>query len=289
MSKSRRLGSTRTVSFLVVIVLTAATSGTWIRAQSSPAQSFDVISIKPNHTPAGSSLGDGTNGMPGHFHAMNYSLRGLIQYAYDVKAAQIEGLPTWADSQEYDVDAKVDDAMAEHEKSLPREQEHTLAIARLKSLLAARFALQMHHETKTVPVLELTLAKGGPKLVEMPAVPTLGEQHPLPPGSWGMQTIGTLQWRIEFNQAPLKGLIDMLASQPEVGGRVLIDRTDLNGKYTFTLQWARQNLSADGASSDTSGPSLFSALQEQLGLRLESAKAPVDVLVVDQVAEPSPN
>jgi len=95
---------------------------------------------------------------------------------------------------------------------------------------------------------------------------------------------------IVANQAPLSVLINPLLAQPEVSGRILLDQTGLTGKYTFTLKWSRQNLSAATTpSSEMPGPSLFTALEDQLGLRLESTKAPVDVLVIDHVEQPSPN
>jgi uncharacterized protein (TIGR03435 family) len=257
-----------------------------VRAQSSPPQSFDVISIKPNPAiTSGYSIGDR---VPGTFKAQYASLLLVIQYAYDVKAAQIEGLPPWAESERFDINAKIDDALATQEKSLPREQTALLSETRIQALLAERFALKLHHETKDMPVLALAVAKGGSKLVETALAPVPGEEHPLPPGSVMTKSGGT-QSSITCNQASLKVLLNILASQAELSGHILLDQTGLTGKYTFTLQWTTQNLSAEAAASDSPGTSLFSALEEQLGLRLESTRAPVDVLVVDHVSELSPN
>lgn len=273
-------------------LLIATICSTRLRAQSSPGQSFVVISIKLNRSiNSGTSLRDGTHGMPGHFGTTNLSLRDLIEWVYDVKEGQIEGLPAWASSDKYDIDAKMDDAAAEQERSLPLDQEGKLIKTRVRSLLADRFGLKLHSETKDLPVLELTIAKSGPKLSEEAAIPAPGDPHPALPGSLGMRVNGT-QWILTSNQDPLSVLVLALSGQPEVSGRILLDRTGLSGKYTFTLRWERQNLSAvPGLSSDAAvgGPPLFTALEEQLGLRLESTKAPVDVLVVDHVEEPSPN
>lgn len=270
---------------LLVILGTTFPGPSFVRAQSYP-QWFDVVSVKENRAEhLGSSFG---GSLPGKLTIRYYSLLSVMEYAYDVKAAQIEGLPAWADSEKYDIDAKMDDAEAEREKSLPRDQGMQLVRTRVRSLLADRFALQVHHETKDMPVLALTVAKGGPKLAETPAIPAPREKNPLPSGSLSVRANGG-QWTIASNQEPLSVLINVLSSQPEASGRVLLDRTGLSRKYTFTLQWTTQNLSAAGASSDTSGPSLFSALEEQLGLRLESTKAPVDVLLIDHVSELSPN
>ena len=260
------------------------------RGQSSSAQSFDIISIKPNRsTNSGSSLRDGTHGIPGHFGTTDYSLRDVMEYAYNVKAGQIEALPGWASSEKYDIDAKMDDAVAEQERSLPRDQEAQLIRTRVQSLLADRFGLRLHHQTKDMPVLALMVAKSGPKLSTEAAKPLPGDAHPLPPGSFIMK-MARSEWIMTSNQASLDLLIRALSGQPEIRGHILVDQTDLNGKYTFTLQWAPQNLSAaTEPSSESPGPSLFTALQQQLGLRLESTRAPVDILVVDHVEPPSPN
>jgi uncharacterized protein (TIGR03435 family) len=264
----------------------SAICGTFARTQSEPAQSFDVVSIKLNHSlNAGMSLGDS---IPGKFTATNFSLLFLIEYAYDVKRGQIEGLLAWAETERYDVDAKMDDAVAEGERSIPRDEREKLARTRVQFLLADRFGLKLHHETKDMPALVLTVAKGGPKLSEAAAKSAPGEAHPLPPGSLGMR-MKAGDWIIAANQSPLRNLINPLSAQPEMNGRILLDRTGLTGKYSFTLQWASQNLSGAGAATDSPGPSLFTALEEQLGLRLESTKAPVDVLIIDHVEQPSPN
>lgn len=281
-----RLHGCKTLVAVFFTLSVAAICGTFARPQSSAAQSFDVISIKPNHSiNVGSSLGDS---MPGTFTVKNFSLLYLIEYAYNVKEGQIEGLPSWASSEKYDVIAKIDDVAAAQEKSLPYEQRSRLAKVRVQGLFAERFGLKLHHETKDLPVLELTVAKGGPKLSEAALQPGEKEAHPLPPGSFMTGMTGA-EWIMKSNQTPLRILITALSGQPEISGRVLLDRTNLSGKYSFTLQWARENLSAATAASEMPGPSLFTALEDQLGLRLESTRAPVDVLVIDHVEQPSPN
>jgi len=275
------------VPFLLFALLIGAMCGTWVRAQSSPAQSFDVISIKPNHSiNAGTSLGDA---IPGHFTAKNFSLLYLIEYAYDVKEGQVQGLPPWANSEKYDINAKMDDATVELERSLPAAQRAKLSKARVQSLFADRFGLKLHHEMKDMSILALRVARGGPKFTEAPATAAPGDPHPLPSGSFVTTNSGT-EWIMTSNQTPLRILVVALSGQPEVSGRVLVDQTGLGANYSFVLKWAPQSLSAGAAApSDAPGPSLFTALEEQLGLRLESTKAPVDVLVVDHVEQPSAN
>lgn len=274
------------ISFLFALLISAM-FGTWVRAQTSPVQSFDVISIKPNHSiNAGTSLGDA---FPGHFTAKNFSLLYLMEYAYDVKEGQVQGLPSWANSEKYDINAKMDDATVELERSLPADQRAKLNKARVQSLFADRFGLKLHHAMKDMSILALTVARGGPKFTEAPATPAPGDPHPLPPGAFVTRNSGT-EWIITTNQTPLRILITALSGQPEVSGRVLVDQTGLDANYSFVLKWTPQSLSTGAAAaSDAPGPSLFTALQEQLGLRLESTKAPVDLLVVDHVEEPSAN
>lgn len=283
----QKTGIRRTLLTLSFALSMAPSCAIRAHAQSSPSQSFDVVSIKPNQSVnAGTSLGDS---MPGKFTARNNSLLYLIEYAFDMKQSQIEGLPAWADSEKYDIDAKMDDAAAAQEKMLSRDERVKLSRTRVQALLADRFGLQLHHETKEMPVLELIAAKDGPRLNEEAATPAPGDAHPLPPGSV-MMSGGGSELSITSNQAPLRILVNILSGQAELNGRILLDQTGLGGKYTFTLRWAAQHLSGEAsAPSDTAGPSLFTALEEQLGLRLESAKAPVDLLVIDHVAQPSPN
>ena len=268
----------------------ALASVSFLDAQSTgPEQKFDVISVKPNLSAKFMfGIRDST---PGKFSTTNTSVRDLLEEAYDVKEAQIDGAPAWVATDKFDVDAKVDDALAVQEQSLSRDQELRRMRLRVQSLLADRFALKLHHETKDMPVLALVVAKGGTKMVESPGTPASADS-PGPPGSVTMSTKtgNPIEWVLTSNGAPLRILINALSGQPEVRGRVLIDRSGLTGTYVYKLQWAQQNLSAGGQpSSEASGPSLFTALEDQLGLRLESTKAPVDVLVVDHVEQPSPN
>lgn len=273
-----------TILICISVSLLWAPSG---HGQSSPEKSFDVISIKPNRSVnAGTSLGDA---VPGHFTAKNFSLLYLIEYAYDVKESQVQGLPSWANSEKYDINAKMDDATAALERSLPADRQAKLNKARVQSLFADRFGLKLHHEMKNMSILALTVAKGGPKFTEALATPAPGDPHPLPSGSFVTTNNGT-EWTIISNQTPLRILVTALSGQPEVSGRAIVDQTGLDANYSFALKWTPQSLSGGAAAaSDALGPSLFTALQEQLGLRLESTKAPVDVLVIDHVEQPSPN
>jgi uncharacterized protein (TIGR03435 family) len=274
----------KTSAWLLIAVPILAISGARLHAQSTPAQTFDVVSIKLDRSmSAGSSMG---GGLPGKFSGKYIPLLTLIEYAYDVKDAQVEGLPGWGSAEKYDVDAKMDDEEAAREKSLSYDERERLSKTRVQALLADRFGLKLHHETKDETVLALMVAKGGPKFNEQGVAPTRGDPHSL----GGVGLMYSPNGKLVSNRVPLRMFINALSSQPEINGHMLVDRTGLTGNYTFTLQWTPQNLSGGAAaSSEAPGPSLFTALEEQLGLRLESTKAPVDVLVIDRVEKPSPN
>src|SRR5690348_10037361 len=201
----------------------ALASVSFLDAQSTgPEQKFDVISVKPNLSAKFMfGIRDST---PGKFSTTNTSVRDLLEEAYDVKEAQIDGAPAWVATDKFDVDAKVDDALAVQEQSLSRDQELRRMRLRVQSLLADRFALKLHHETKDMPVLALVVAKGGTKMVESPGTPASADS-PGPPGSVTMSTKtgNPIEWVLTSNGAPLRILINALSGQPEVRGRVLID------------------------------------------------------------------
>jgi len=251
---------------------------------------FEVVSIKQNKS---------DNGMirvmtkPDGYSATNISLKMLLQAAYGIREDLISGVPSWADSVRYDIDAKVAGPDVDDLKKLSNEQRRSM----LQPLLADRFKLQVHTETKQLPVFELVLAKGGSKLKEA----TPGDTYPSgfkgPDGvaHGGMMRMG--HGELTGQALPISSLANMLSQQLQ---HTVIDKTGLTGKYDFTLQWTPEEGSdpmfkgADGGSRaepapDASGPSLFTALQEQLGLKLQSTKGPVETLLVDHVEMPTEN
>jgi len=252
---------------------------------------FDVVSVKPNKS---------TSGMirimfkPDGYAASNVSLKMLIQGAYGIREDLISGAPNWADSARYDIDAKVAGSDVDALKNLTPEQRRSI----LQPLLADRFKLKAHTETKQLPVYELVLAKGGSKLKEAAPGDTYanGIKGPDGVGRGGMMRMGRGQ--LTAQGVPMTSLANNLAQQLH---RTVIDKTGLTGKYDLELNWTPDQGSdpmfkgPDGsqphsdAAPDASGPSIFTALQEQLGLRLQSAKGPVETLVIDHVEMPSEN
>lgn len=251
---------------------------------------FDVVSIKPNKSASGMVR---VMSKPDGYAATNVSLSSLIQRAYGVKEDQISGIPGWAESARFDIDAKVAGSDVPDLQKMKNEDRGLL----LQPLLADRFKLTIHHETKVLPIYELVVAKGGPKLKEA----TTGDKYSDGiKGPDGVSRAGMMMMRpgqFTGQGIPLASLANQLSQQLH---RTVVDKTGLTGKYDFALQWTDDQSDsmfkgADGApqraepAPDASGPSIFTALQEQVGLKLQSTKGPVETIVIDHVEMPSEN
>ncbi|MDR3701933.1 MAG: M56 family metallopeptidase [Candidatus Sulfopaludibacter sp.] len=275
-----------------------------IRAQAAAAgerPSFEVASVKPAAGGPGISIGIDRSG---EFHTRNTPLLTLIAYAYGVQSFQVYGAPAWVRSEAYDIVAKRE--VNKPEGPPQKESIESMSAGmklRVQMLLEERCRLRMHHETKELPVVALVAAKGGPKLQPSNCV-TVDPQNPpqLKPGEPRPAFCGNLGQHKSETGFTLTGtgitmgdFVHWLAAQT---GRTIIDRTGYTANFNFTMEWTPDTVSgipgleagADAAapSSDPGGPSLASALQ-QLGLRMESTKGPVDVLVIDRVEKPSGN
>ena len=299
-----------------------------IRAQSAPTTkeplpTFEVVSIKPNHS-GGYAMHQVT---PSGFKMINLNTRFLIEFAYGrsavppydaLRPSQLVGGPGWIKTDQYDVDAKVDDSLAEkfakapHDKPYFRNpsQDVTYQIQlMMQSMLVERFNLKVHREMREGPVLALVVAKGGPKFLntkfpELDATlrdtgqPPAHPPHlPCTPGlacmvrRMSMSELAYTLW--DFGD---HGVVAEI-------GRPVIDQTGIKGDYDIQLQWAPEfrqgallmapNSGNPGAGAgpppESSGPSFLTALQEQLGLKLESTKGPVEYVVVDHIERPSEN
>jgi uncharacterized protein (TIGR03435 family) len=247
------------------------------------APAFEVASIRPNE-PGRFAPFVRTSFEPGGYSASHTTLLLLIKDAYGIDFNQIVGAPKWSTFERYEIEARMDDATIGQLSKL-NEDERKLAHQRmLQALLAERFKLAVHHATKTSSVYSLVISKNGPKLHEA----RLGE----PSGGVG---VDYLDGRMISHAAPMGGLVERLEAEL---GRPVVDQTGLTGRYDFTLQVAPWELRAlaDGEGwidnvppSVSAGASLMTALQEQLGLKLKSQKAPIEVLVIDHVETPSEN
>jgi len=244
---------------------------------------FDVVSIRPNKSVSG---GMRISFQDESFTAANLTLRNFLINSYDVKEDLISGLPDWARSAHFDIDAKVVNPDMDQMEKLTREQRRQM----LLKVLQDRFHLQAHLETKILPVYELIVAKGGPKFTGDGAA--AADIHAAAAKS-GFTAGGML-----VNDGELVGHIMPVSSlayslSGEVG-RTVIDKTGLTGNYDFELKWTPEAEAGTSVDNGQTGPqstasSIFTAVQEQLGLKLQPAKGPVETLVVDHVEKPSPN
>jgi uncharacterized protein (TIGR03435 family) len=280
------------------VIVALAFGAAWGQTPTSNL-SFEVASVKPSgpQSVRGSSGGPGTRD-PERFTYSGAVLRDLLFNAYlqtgvDGYRDQISG-PGWIDTEKYDVAVKIPPGTT-------KEQFRKM----LQSMLAERFELVVHHETKVLPVYELVVAKNGPKLtestlkasVEMRDAVVLSTGSPemdhdengfpvLPAGRPGLAMRlgpGTVN-HLKARQQPTSKLAQMLSLY---AGRRVIDKTGLTGEYDFTLYYGQQLTDASAADEDPA-PILFDAVQQQLGLKLVEAKAPFDVVVVDH-AEKAPS
>lgn len=285
----------------VALVLSACSSLLLGQSQANRASPpvFDAASIKINNSGNGRhSLSLNLPG--GRIRAINVSLAGFMTAAYQVPASRIIGAPSWFDSKYFDIDAI---SGAPNEGNATFDQNRL----RLQSLLADRFNLTIHHETRQLPAYALVLVspgKFGPHLQIddekcAPAPPTTTSAYPVKSdGGVSSLNCGDVSGRGSSNSTQYLGravtmdrFLAVLAGPPAEPNieRPIIDATGITQRIDFDLQFARFNGAATDASSATSFPSLSTALQDQLGLKLQSETGPVDVIVIDHVEEPTTN
>lgn len=290
---------------VVGLVNTPRTHAQSEQTTTAPSPSFEVASIK-SHPP-----GDNTSRFGGpdasRFVATNDTVKSLIVFAYHVENFQVSGGPSWIADDKFDIDAKVEDSLAEQMRKLPLLQQSDQMRLMVRSLLADRFKLSVSHVTKELPVFALVVAKGGPKLTEAAPPDAQNNSNPEdPPANAGAQGRNMRPGQVNFSArdgqvsvaakaTPIRDLATMISRQLR---RPVLDQTGLRGTYDWTLQWtAGAGLGGgplalapeSGDAPNSSGLSIFTALQEQLGLRLESAKGPVDTIVIDHIEQPSEN
>ncbi len=244
---------------------------------TAPQLQYDVTSIKP-HSSADNGMR--ISNTPDGFSCLNIDLRTLISNAFDIRRDLISGGPGWVDSAHFDVDAKVAGQDLEAYKKLTYPQRRAL----LQAMLADRFHLKLHHETKTLPLYNLVVAKGGFLLKPLPPFtpPPDAAKDSEAARRPGMMTMGP--GMLKAQGVGIDALANHLASVLE---HTVVDKTGITGDFDIDLKW-RPDDAGPPAEGD-SGVSLFTAVQEQLGLKLESAKGPVEVLVVDHAEQPLAN
>jgi uncharacterized protein (TIGR03435 family) len=276
--------------FLLAVLLLCACAAAFAQSPSSqtspPAPSnppavqpstpfaYEVVSVKPIDTGTVNGSTMYWRSTKDGFSASGVTLEQLVTNAYGLLSSdQIEGLPSWADSAQFAVEARMDESTAAAFQQLARQDRLLQQRQMLQSLLTDRFALKAHHESRERPVYDLVLAKGGSKLQETPAGIN---------GGYSMDNGHLTGHGISIES--------LTFSITNLVGRFIVDKTGLTGKYDMTLNWTPdEEAGTSGAGDSTAGPSIFTALEEQLGLKLVSAKGPVDTIVIDHVEKPSQN
>lgn len=258
-------------------------SGPQLYAQSeqpAPALTYDVVSIKP--VKALRQHG-GMRSLPDGVAVMGMPLSTIIVAAYDVRLGRLWGMPAWLGSDPYDVQAKMGDETLAAFQKLSKHEQMMLRYRMLQPALEDRLKLKVHRDTKIARTYDLVISRGGLKLKEADPSNTYENGIKVPEGM-SRQGIMQVQSGILRGQA-----ITMARLAGQLGGMVdgpVTDKTGLTGKYDITLDWAPDGL---GAASEDAGPSIYTAVQEQLGLKLEPTKGPVAVLVIDHVEKPTEN
>jgi uncharacterized protein (TIGR03435 family) len=256
----------------------------WAQVQSG----FDVASIKlSDPASTGSEIGISPGG---NFFAKGITVSALIENSYDVRNFQISGAPGWLSTEKYDIVTKNDNAGIS-EGDLPkmttgeREVFWERLLVKVQALLADRFQLKLHRETKDLPVYALVIAPTGSKLQVRTEGGTGGP-------SLSVRRDETGNSEVVGRRLPLSSLVRVLSRQV---GRTVLDKTGLKDDYDFKMTYTPdlalqpEFAGADSLPAGGGGPSLFTALREQLGLRLEAQKGPVEVLVIDNIQRPSGN
>ena len=220
-----------------------------IFSQSAPSPAFEAASIKLNTSDDGHSSSTGSKGQ---VVFTNVALRKLIMRAYEIQDFQLEG-PDWMANVKFDIAAK-------YPADSTKEQRPLM----LRNLLAERFHLVIRRQTKEMSAYALVVAKNGPKL-----------EASKQPGD----STSTNRGRFEDSAVSMAGLANQLSQQLE---HPVVDKTGLTGVYTLKLEWTPDE-QPGGSAEPAAGPTIFSASQEQLGLKLQTQKLPVEIVVVDSV------
>ena len=292
--------SSRTAALAALLAGGAALAAQAPQEPPPGGSAFEVASIKPNNS------GDGRvmmENQPGRYIATNVSLRLLIRNAYQLQDFQITGGPSWLGSDRFDINAKVPEGMLTPGPPMRGAGPSPLQLM-IRSLLAERFKLVLHPETKDSPIYALILARGdgrlGPELkkseTDCAAVFGAGRGRgalPPPPQPGDRMQCGI---RIGPGNMAVGGstLAQFANSLGMFAGRIVLDKTGLTGPYDINLTWTPDQMpnrppGAPELPANADGPSLFTAVQEQLGLKLDAQRGPVEMLVIDRAEKPVEN
>jgi bla regulator protein blaR1 len=261
---------------------------------------YEVASIRPSKFGSGGIIS--WDFPPNGISAKNVTLQRVIQMAYGVEDYQISGAPKWLNAETYNLEAKTESHIADKLRELTFEQRGVEQQPMLQALLADRCKLILHRESRELPVYALTIAKGGLKIQQAKPDNTYPNGMKDLNGHGHGNIMGFGRGSLTGQGVPIAFLARMLSQQQL--GRPVLDMTGLKGDYDFALEWtpgeshremfkgtevSGQEGSLSPSSFDSSGASIFTAIQDQLGLKLESQRGPVEILVIDHVERPSEN
>ena len=287
----RRFASLSLVAFATALHAPASAHATAGRQELPPIleASFEVASVKRNINGGSTTFNPQATGQ---FTVINFPFATLITAAYQLQPYQLQGAPSWTGEERYDINARLDPRIAS--RLQPDGHPPTWALA-LRNLLAERSRLTFHRETRELPIYALVMArpdrKPGPNLqpakadcdalrTESEAAARAGRPSPYPPRTetWTPCGLRTAPGRIVSGGY---GFAEFMRELSVRVGRQVVDRTGLAGRWDFFVTFA-----PDG-SQDPDAPQLFTALQEQLGLKLEASRGPINVFVIDRVERPA--
>ncbi|HEY2380420.1 MAG TPA: TIGR03435 family protein [Terriglobia bacterium] len=282
------------MKFIIVMVAAAISALSQTAAPARP--SFEIASIKGNST-ARPHVGDEPGG---RFVATGVPLTVLIGYAYPGTRVDFSAKPAWADTDLWDIEAKAPEGSVPPRTKLPDFTKPDTINLMVQSLLEDRFQMKVHREIREVPMYEVTVAKGGlkMKLSEDQTPPAPGDGPPRP----GTAPRGGMRMARGDFQGAAVSMENAVLTIGQLAGRRAIDKTGLPGLYDFHLQWTPDVFSTPlpfeprgnaapppPPPGDPAGPSLITAIEEQLGLKLQSTKGPVEMLIIDSLQKPSAN
>ena len=250
---------------LRLALVLAATSSVLVLAQVA----FEVASVKPNNSGSDASS---TSGRPGSFTATNVTARQLIIFGYRLREFQIATGPGWITADRFDIVARAP------------ENVRTDNPAMVRALLRDRFKLVAHMETQQGQIFSLTMARSDRRLGPQ-IKPTTVDCAPPQPGAPGGCGMNTFTGRMVGTGQSMAQLVVALASFGV--RRTVLDRTELKGSYDFELRWTPDTSTSVGTANDA--PSIFAAVQEQLGLKLDAERGAVEMLIVDSIERPTPD
>ena len=265
---------------------------------ASPMPSFAVASVRPTDPSEELSHGGVS---PDSYRAERTTMKDVLSYAFGLGYEhELVNAPSWVTNDHFDIQGKIDDGQVASFRQLSRDDREEQMRLMVQSMLAERFHLTYHFETRDLPVYNLEIAKSGLKcprdttskpVIDDPSRPRFrwssAPAPPPPPPGWhppppSEQKVLMQSLHLRTKGWPFWLIVATLGHQPELEGRPVIDKTGLDGSYDCEMNWSQTD-------SDGVNESFFSAVQEQLGIKLQPSKGPVEVLVIDSISRPSEN